>query len=101
MKQEKYTIFFDTGAALLPGTLNLCQTDKGLSGDIMLLGHGTTINRGEMQGDQRRFAGSIWYKEQEVPFEAEGMVNDGLLDIDISIWDQVFSLTGFPAEDKA
>ena len=101
MKQEKYTIFFDTGTALLPGTLNLYQTDESVSGDIMLLGHGTSIDSGEMQGNARRFAGSIWYKEQEVPFRAEGIVNDGLLDIDISIWDQVFSLTGFPAEEQA
>ena len=100
MKSENYNIFLDSGSGLLPGTLHLHQTEQGLSGRITMLGHGTDITEGTMDGEERRFTGTIWYDEQEVPFSADGQVNDGVLELDISIGEIVISLNGFPVEDK-
>ena len=100
MKSEKYNIFLDSGSGLLPGTLHLDETAEGLSGRITMLGHGTDITEGTIDGDERRFTGTIWYDEQEVPFSANGQVNDDVLELDISIGELVISLNGFPVEEK-
>ena len=99
MKRERYTAIFDAGSALVPGTIDLYETENGVSGHISMLGHGTTISHGEFDEDKRCFAGTIWYLEEEVPFEAEGIVRDGMLDLNISILGRVFPLTGFPTEE--
>lgn len=98
LKHEKYHIFFDSPTGLVPGSLDLCQTAAGFSGHITLMGRGTNITDGTMEGDLRNFGGTIWYKQEEVPFHASGMLSDGVLDIDMSIGSQIFPLTGFPIE---
>lgn len=96
MKQERYHIFFDSPTGLLPGSLDLCQTDHGVSGHITMMGHGSMITGGTMDGDLRDFAGTIWFRQKEVPFHANGELSDGVLDLDLTIGSQVFPLTGFP-----
>ena len=96
MKQEKYNIFFDSPMGLLSGSLDLCETMTGLSGYIMLMGHGTIITDGRMEGDMRDFTGTIWFKNQEVPFHANGALSDGVLDLDMLIGSQVYPLACFP-----
>lgn len=98
MKHEKYQIFFDSPTGLVPGSLDLCETDVGFSGHITLLGRGTNITAGKMEGDMRDFRGTVWYRQQEVPFHASGALSDGVLDIDMSIGSRIFALTGFPIE---
>lgn len=96
MKQEKYNIFFDSPMGLLSGSLDLCETVKGITGYIMLMGHGTIITDGKMEGDIRDFEGTIWFKNEEVPFHANGELSDGVLDLDMSIGSQVYPLSCFP-----
>ncbi len=98
MKHEKYQIFFDSPTGLVPGSLDLCQTEEGFSGHIALLGHGTTLTDGKIDGDVRDFGGKIWYKEEEGPFHANGLLSDRVLDLDVTIGEQVLPLTGFPVE---
>ena len=38
MTMEKYNIFFDSPVGLLSGTLDLCQTECGLTGHITMMG---------------------------------------------------------------
>ncbi len=96
MKQEKYNIFFDSPMGLLSGSLDLCETGTGLSGYIMLMGHGTIITSGTMEGDRRDFEGTIWFKDEEVAFHANGELSDGVLDLDMTIGSQVYPLSCFP-----
>lgn len=98
MKHEKYNIFFDSPTGLIPGSLDLCETESGFSGHITMLGHGSNITEGSMNGDTRDFKGTIWYEKEEVPFHAKGSLSDGVLDLDMSIGSRLFPLTGFPVE---
>ncbi|HBI63951.1 MAG TPA: hypothetical protein DDX51_02370 [Clostridiales bacterium] len=96
MKQERYHIFFDSPNGLIPGSLDLCKTEAGVSGHIAVLGHGTIISAGYMEGDLRAFDGTIWFREKNVPFHADGLLTDGMLELDITIGSQSFPMTGFP-----
>ena len=96
MKQERYHIFFDSPSGLLPGSLDLCQTDDGVSGHITIMGRGSNITDGSMEGDMRDFGGTIWFRQQEMPFHANGEISDGVLDLDVTVGSEVFALTGFP-----
>ena len=85
MTMEKYNIFFDSPVGLLSGTLDLCQTECGLTGHIM--------------DDKRDFYGTVWLREEEVPFHAQGVLEDGMLELDMNIGAQLFPLTGFPVSE--
>lgn len=96
MTMEKYNIFFDSPVGLLSGTLDLCQTDIGVTGHISMMGHGSTITHGHMQDDKRDFSGTVWFKEEEVPFYAEGILEDGVLELDMKLGPEFYPVTGFP-----
>ncbi|MCD8356827.1 MAG: hypothetical protein LUE11_09685 [Clostridia bacterium] len=96
MQQEKYHIFFDSPAGLLSGSLDLCQTEAGVTGYLIMMGHGTNITEGKMVDDVRDFCGSIWFEDQEVDFHANGVLEDGMLELDVYIDSRQFALTGFP-----
>lgn len=96
MQQEKYNIFLDSPMGLLSGSLDLYPTEDGISGHIMMMGHGTMITHGKMEGDIRDFVGTIWFEDNEVSFHAVGVLADGVLELDVSIGPRTFSLTGFP-----
>lgn len=96
LKQERYNIFFDSKSGLVPGVLDLCRTSDGVSGHITMLGHGTNVTGGHMDGNQRQFEGTIWIKDREVAFTASGELNDEVLELDMTIGSKQVSLTGFP-----
>ena len=92
---ERYQIFLDSKTGLVPGTLDLCQTEQGVTGYVTMIGHGTEITSGTIEGNERRFDGTIWYKEQEVLFSADGEVNDEVLELNVHIGELLIPLTGF------
>lgn len=96
MKQEKYHIFLDSPAGLLSGSLHLRETKTGLSGYIMMMGHGSAITDGKIDGDMRHFNGTVFLRDEEVAFEAIGELCDGILDLDMSIGSHTFPLACFP-----
>ena len=99
MAMEKYNIFFDSPVGLLSGTLDLCQTECGLTGHITMMGRGTNITDGHIMDDKRDFYGTVWLREEEVPFHAQGVLEDGMLELDMNIGAQLFPLTGFPISE--
>ena len=49
--------------------------------------------------DKRDFYGTVWLREEEVPFHAQGVLEDGMLELDMNIGAQLFPLTGFPISE--
>ena len=43
--------------------------------------------------------GTVWLREEEVPFHAQGVLEDGMLELDMNIGAQLFPLTGFPISE--
>ncbi len=99
MKHERYQIFFDSPMGLIPGSLDLCQANGDVSGSIRLWNHDTSITGGSIDGNKRDFSGTIWFKQEEVPFCAKGeLSSDEILDLDVTIGSKCYPLTGFPIE---
>lgn len=85
MTMEKYNIFFDSPVGLLSGTLDLCQTECGLTGHITMMGRGTNITDGHIMDDKRDFYGTVWLREEEVPFHAAGRAGGCMLELDMTL----------------
>lgn len=101
MKYEKYQVFFDTYAGLIPGTMELSQREGASSGRIIMDGHPLDLCDVAFTGDQRSFSGTLKIKDQSIDFNASGELDDGVLDIKVRSGYSSLLLTGFLIDEQS
>ena len=98
MKYEKYQVFFDTCAGLIPGTMELSQEENRTSGRMIIDGHPLDLSDVLFSVTHRSFSGSLSVQEHNISFLANGELDDDVLDIKIKSGYSSLLLTGFLLE---
>ncbi|MCI6831278.1 MAG: hypothetical protein MR896_04225 [Clostridiales bacterium] len=96
--RENYRIFLDSKAGLISGTLQLACHEGTASGEMELANVPLALSQVEFEGNKRSFCGTLSMEGMSLDFQAEGELDDDVLDVMVRSGGRQMLITGFLQE---
>ena len=97
--REDYRIFLDSKVGLISGTLKLNNRKDFASGEMELGSFPMSLSKVKFDGNKRSFHGTLGLKDRTLEFQAEGELEDDVLDLMLRAADRQMLITGFLQTD--
>ena len=96
--RENYRIFLDSKAGLISGTLRLACHEGTASGEMELANVPLALSQVEFEGNKRSFCGTLSMEGMSLDFQAEGELDDDVLDVMVRSGGRQMLIPGFLQE---